>query len=787
MEIKLASHEHSMDYHCFHDTDDKWCDKCCKKISGAAYACLSCELWLHESCAKALQHLPREITHPLHSHHRLVLDWSGTTRDFTCDICLKIATGTNYACCRCDFQLDLVCAFASFDRQAMKMKQRSNAAMDRQIIQHSCHAHPMVLNNYNNVGEHGYNCSWCDKPLTGIFYGCKGCGFFLHQFCLDKVPKTLNHPFHPSHPLRLQFVTGNTTCNACMLIVRLRTGSTLSYCCRECNFNLDFHCAKLFPTLKHECHNHCLTYFGLSFRDPILKYHFECKSCHELCPGGLYRCVQCNLNFHLKCVPIPPFVQHRYHRHPIILSKPVREDEIGEYYCDICEKERNPTHEVYYCEKCTFIAHIECMLNKAETSTPLSMDDKALELNEMEQSEMTLVRPLIHEHPLKFCEKMGELEQQYCNGCRLELSGPGYICEGCPHFFRGYRLHETCAKLPNQIQHPLHPTHHLNLYARSPYMLDYIICDGCDDFSLGFIYLCEKCDFKLDLKCATRTRTTPPSGSSRSKESERETELFHFSHKHKLIFCNFNDPRYRRGCNFCRLQIFGPTYNCITCGWILHESCLKLPQETQVPIHSQHVSILSYMRYGRCHACGLKLLPAGYNYGCKDCDLNFHIACAGSLSGDLKRESHVHHLHYFGTEFHRFFAMYTDLIDLYAGLSCSHCGGVCSVGSFYRCLECGINFHLECVPLPQIVKSKSHVHPLTLKDSFIEDDSGEYYCDACEEQRHPGDHVYFCEECNGIFVAHIECALSKEEKVDVYMVPRERKTRTRKPRLSWRA
>ncbi|KAK8589586.1 hypothetical protein V6N12_023980 [Hibiscus sabdariffa] len=670
MEIKLASHEHSMDHHYFHDTDDKWCDKCSKKISGAAYACLSCELWLHESCAKALQHLPREITHPLHSQHRLVLDWSGTTRDFTCDICLKISTGTNYGCCRCDFELDLVCAFASFDHQAMKMKQRSNAAMDRQIIQHYCHAHPMVLNNYNNVGEHGYNCSWCDKPLTGIFYGCKGCGFFLHQFCLNKVTRRA--------------------------IVAESAISTLIFTVQNSFPPLNMSATTIVSLI-------LVSASGIRFSNIIS-----------------------NASLAMSFVP-------------------------------------------------------------AETSTPLSMDGKALELNGMEQSEMTLVRPFIHEHPLKFCEEMRELEQQYCNGCRLELSGPGYICEGCPHFFRGYRLHESCAKLPNQIQHPLHPTHHLNLYARSPYMLDYIICDGCDDFSLGFIYLCEKCDFKLDLKCATRTRTTTPSGSSRSKESERETELFHFSHKHKLIFCNFNDPRYQRRCNFCRLQIFGPTYNCITCAWILHESCLKLPQETRVPIHSQHVSILSYMRYGRCHACGLKLLPAGYNYGCKDCHLNFHIACAGSLSGAMKRESHVHHLHYFGTEFHRFFAMYTDLIDLYAGLSCSHCGGVCSVGSFYRCLECDINFHLECVPLPQIVKSKSHVHPLTLKDSFIEDDSGEYYCDACEEPRHPGDHVYFCEECKGIFVAHIECALSKEEKVDVYMVPRERKTRMRKPRLTWRA
>ncbi|KAE8662592.1 hypothetical protein F3Y22_tig00113279pilonHSYRG00042 [Hibiscus syriacus] len=156
------------------------------------------------------------------------------------------------------------------------------------------------------------------------------------------------------------------------------------------------------------------------------------------------------------------------------------------------------------------------------------------------------------------------------------------------------------------------------------------------------------------------------------------------------------------------------------------------------------------MRHGRCHACGLKLLPAAYNYACKDCHLNFHIACAGSLNLALKRESHVHDLHYFGTEFHQFFAVHTDLIDIFARLSCGPCGGICSVQSFYRCLQCGINFHLECVPLPQIVKTKTHIHPLVLKDSLIEDNSKEHYCDACEEQRHPNDDVYFCEECFNI-------------------------------------
>ncbi|TYG41417.1 hypothetical protein ES288_D12G173500v1 [Gossypium darwinii] len=737
-----------MGYHCLDDeTDDRWCRE---TICGAAYACVRCELWLHELCAKAIQYLPREITHPLHSHYHLILNWSGSGSfgSFTCDLCLKISSGTYYSCCRCSFELDLVCAFASSDDHvARKKRQRSNADREKLIMQHYCHIHPLILYKYSNEGEHDYNCRWCDKPLTGIFYGCKSCGFFLHEFCSDKIPKTLNHPFHPSHPLRLDFV--DATCNACTQQIKLsnKDFSTAAYGCQICNFNLDFGCAKLLPTLNHEGHNHCLTYVGPTFRDPTRKYHFQCSSCRELCLDTFYRCVQCDLNLHLKCAPVPPLAKHRYHRHPLLLNQPIREDEIGEYYCDICEKERDPTHEVYYCQKCTYIAHIECVLNEEETSTK---QDSSSELKEMEQTDETiLVRPVLHEHPLKFCEVTENLGERVCNACRLELSGPGYICQGCQ-----YILYENCGKLPDEIQHPLHPQHHLNLYARYT-SLDENICDKCQEFSFGFIYLCEQCDFKLDLKCATRAPSE--SGRTTLKESERETELFHFTDKHKLLFCNFTDSVVESRCNICQLQIFGPAYHCRKCGWVLHESCL------------------SYTRYGGCHACSLKLLPSGYfksyNYGCKDCGVNYHIACAISLTRPLKLDSHMHHLYYFGTDFDRFFAMYRDFIDHYAALFCSHCCQICSGQSFYRCLECFVNFHIECLSLPQIIKSKCHIHPLTLKDSYIEDDSEEHYCDACEEKRHPSHHVYYCEECPGMFVAHIDCALSKE--LLSFLVPRE--------------
>lgn len=38
------------------------------------------------------------------------------------------------------------------------------------------------------------------------------------------------------------------------------------------------------------------------------------------------------------------------------------EDDSGEYYCVICEEERDPTNWFYYCADCDFAAHPHCIL-----------------------------------------------------------------------------------------------------------------------------------------------------------------------------------------------------------------------------------------------------------------------------------------------------------------------------------------------------------------------------------------------------------------------------------------
>ncbi|XVF62085.1 hypothetical protein PTKIN_Ptkin08bG0189400 [Pterospermum kingtungense] len=197
----------------------------------------------------------------------------------------------------------------------------------------------------------------------------------------------------------------------------------------------------------------------------------------------------------------------------------------------------------------------------------------------------------------------------------------------------------------------------------------------------------------------------------------------------------------------------------------------------QVPFHQDHMLVMSskpYTEQSQCYACGFDFNDSGnrwhhsgYSYE-RHCDLKLHTVCAYSLRRPLKFESdgHLHNLYYFGTYCQLLFAKDRRVATT---LSCSKCHANCRGRPFYRCLECAINFHLECVPLPRPIKSRCQIHHLVLTKSVIEDDSGEYYCNVCEEERFRDDHVYCSEECSDRFVAHIECALAKIEMVQSYM------------------
>ncbi|XVF09600.1 hypothetical protein REPUB_Repub07fG0107800 [Reevesia pubescens] len=763
MDVKPFLHKHYLFFD-HYNNHGATCDKCNQKIDRWAYSCESCNFWLHSSCAE--QQLPSQISHAAHHQHPLTLYYD--VENFVCKGCFTLSRGHRYICEDCNFNIEILCAasYTKVDDALEKQGQRSDGRYTK--TNHFIHYDYLTLCKYRKVKSDHYSCRWCDKFLSGMCYGCFDCfeEFFVHESCLLSIPTTISkHRFHPTHPLYIQTKVDNfeTRCNAC----KDEISGCGGYHCRKCDFWLHFLCTRHQPSLKHEFHEHSLSYFQMKL-SPVA---FKCNMCDkQICAkyetAAFYRCVPCDVNLHLKCVPIHPTTRHIYHKHALKFIDTLIEDDSGEYYCDICEEERNPKHPIYYCKQCKYVAHIQCAVNMVDGKAlipKLMEQEEEADKDNAESQTQPEIEHFDHRHSLQFFEVIEKVENLLCKACNFEITSQAYGCESCKYY-----LHKTCAKLSHEVLHPLHPAHALKLITNT----DTFLCHHCRDFTVGFIYMCYLCDFMLDVKCAISI--TPKSESQRLEEIERDSKLCFFSRDHKLFFFNFrHEPHQDFNCSLCCLPILGPTYNCVDCHYVLHESCLVFPWEIQLPVLSGKplhplVTDEGYITY-RCRACGCTLETHGISYSYRQhrYDLNFHLRCVNSLRRALESESHQHPLFYFGTECQESFANMNDFsADTF--FECNACNEPFSRAPFYRCLMCDINFHLKCVPIPHFIKSNCHIHPFILKDYFVEDDSGEYYCDVCEEERHPNDHVYYCEECRGLFVAHIECVLNQVNIYDLF-------------------
>ncbi|KAI7989505.1 hypothetical protein LOK49_LG13G01537 [Camellia lanceoleosa] len=82
-----------------------------------------------------------------------------------------------------------------------------------------------------------------------------------------------------------------------------------------------------------------------------------------------FRCVDCNFNVHLKCIPkLPETIKYYGHRYRLTITDSMvkdhpdedEKDPTIEYYCDACEQQRRLFDRTYYCAECHFVSHIDC-------------------------------------------------------------------------------------------------------------------------------------------------------------------------------------------------------------------------------------------------------------------------------------------------------------------------------------------------------------------------------------------------------------------------------------------
>nr|XP_023897934.1 uncharacterized protein LOC112009826 [Quercus suber] len=343
----------------------KWmtftCDLCGKEDKGMPYVCTSCGFGIHTRCTnfpgtlKVVRH-----NHPLNLIHSLELHQSNSQLCQLCFLKLDINYGLYY-CSKCDFAAHLDCAIArrniedinllelkeeesteskamlenvdskldqSFDSEICKVIKTTMGEGGTKIateIKHFSHEHHLKLTD--EEVPNNKICDGCGRAiLTPSFYRCveSNCSFFLHIFCA-KLPKIKRHPLH-QHPLTLTYRPG-FWCEACA-----QRCNGLVYYCERCIFVLDVKCSLISNTLTHACHEHPLF---LS----ITNYDQKCSICGTE-RYQVFRCTTCEFVLDFKCATLPQTAWYNQHEHPFTLCY-TPEDKSGEYYCDICEEERD--------------------------------------------------------------------------------------------------------------------------------------------------------------------------------------------------------------------------------------------------------------------------------------------------------------------------------------------------------------------------------------------------------------------------------------------------------------
>ncbi|KAK9994023.1 hypothetical protein SO802_023726 [Lithocarpus litseifolius] len=477
----------------------------------------------------------------------------------------------------------------------------------------------------------------------------------------------------------------------------------------------------------------------------------DCPVCGKKLGSSVgYNCRECPYGVHESCAKLPQEVKSPFHpQHPITLKRPPYG---RQFVCMGCNLQFNGFG--YCCYYCDFQLDRECARLVTEE-----------------------IQPLTHPHH-KYQLKLFEMVPNKRYNCALCLKYcsdplPTFGCLHCHLFLHGSCFDER--KFPPEIQHYYHPhpltfsitshrtltpspqtaTTHPELTLPTTSSPPTFTCKACHKSAreIHWCYSCKQCpDFGMDIACTTI-------------KSETESQIQHFLHGHPLSlrYKDVNDQQVA-SCPVCMKSCTGPTYVCGRpssdyCENIhFHKSCLEFQQQICHPFHPYHLLTLldQSNSYKRCNACRNSPDPNSqlFNYICEshNCSFLLHTECSTVMLPAITYQGHDHLL--------RFRDNNVENIKL----MCSACkSNICESYAF-TCLYCDLNLHLTCGPLPHIIKHKDHnTHPLFLANSPVqeeaEDETDEFYCHACEEERDPQLPVYYCAKC--YFVVEIKCVFSQ--------------------------
>ncbi|KAL4637008.1 hypothetical protein ACB092_03G049900 [Castanea dentata] len=543
---------------------------------------------------------------------------------FICDFCGKEGKSMPYLCgSTCGFWAHLNCA--SFPR----------------MVKHMRHKHPLILTN--SIMEDHYEhrvCQLCVKHVDknlGVYY-CSSCDYVAHLDCAtDKkgidenftwkskgkeTTESINMPKWERTKLKYQ-----------LEIKRSYHEHNLKLTDELENYEI---CDG--PPLKVKFIDHPLTLFGKLIS-------FTCDCCGKDGNSMPYLCGRnCGFWVHHNCASLPRMVKSIRHKHPLNFTNSIEADDSEQRLCQLCVKR---------CSRCDYVAHLDCAMNKEDMDETFMQKFKRkypIESIIMLEYEDLKIKHFGHEHDLKLTKELENYE--ICDGCIQPIFPPFYSCAQCNFF-----LHKSCVELPTKMRHPLHQ-HPLILRLRRPKLG---MCNACSCLSNGLTYVCNACNFSLDVSC--------------SLIPER---LTHDGHKHPLIFSSSTSTEKCSACN-SESKIFRRSRYEFT----LNFKCATLPHTVKYEQH-EHLFTLHYTVEDN----------SGEYYCDIYCDYPAHPHC---IFGYAKIDKEDFRNIKFGVTCTYYIHQHplTLVRETMDQPLCDECGKPCHALA-YQCTSCDFNIHQNC-------------------------------------------------------------------------------------------
>ncbi|PRQ44522.1 putative chromatin regulator PHD family [Rosa chinensis] len=305
-------------------------------------------------------------------------------------------------------------------------------------------------------------------------------------------------------------------------------------------------------------------------------------------------------------------------------------------------------------------------------------------------------------------QKKEYIGPRFCDGCQDQILGPSYTCINT--FQRrkcGFNLHQKCAELPHEIEHPMHRQHPLFLLNIFQDMKLSRLCIVCNQ-PCRFPYSCSICDFNLDLRCASNWKA-----------------LWEMT-----LIC---------------ISLWLPGRKCTTstsiviiCQLLVHKECASLPSNIKIPCHQHRLKLNwcledIYPNHPSCKVCYASIDKSRAVYYCDECSsFVAHIACktaeysweeenAGRATNDDDSDDapikHFSHQHLLAASDH------CEVVkDDRRVITCEGCIQPINsrTDSFYSCTKqgdelCSFFLHKKCAQLPREMRLPLlHQHQFTL-------------------------------------------------------------------------